>query len=207
MIILFTGNGKGKTTAALGQAFRTLGRGKRVLMIQFIKGPWKSGEDELTGRFKAQKVKILETDQLRRLEGSELRPQASEELLEGLENFYDFHIKKMGRGFVGILGDTLPKEEHARAAREALQFATSEMRQGKWDLIILDEVNVATSLGLLTKEEVLEALQLVPVEKFVILTGRDAPQEFIDAADLVTEMREVKHPFNDGKMAKIALEF
>jgi len=115
MIIVFTGNGKGKTTAALGQAFRTLGRGKRVLMIQFIKGPWKSGEDELVGRFKAQKALFKEDDQ---------------ELLEGLENFYDFHIKKMGRGFVGILGDTLPKEEHARAAREALEYFRKENASG-----------------------------------------------------------------------------
>ncbi len=194
MIIIFTGNGKGKTTAALGQAFRTLGRGKRVLMIQFIKGPWKSGEDELVGKFKNQKAK-LKTD------GSD------NELLEGLENFYDFHIKKMGRGFVGILGDTLPKEDHIAAAREALEFATSEIRRGTWDLMILDEINVATSLGLLTKAEVLTMIKGVPAEKFLILTGRNAPQEFIDAADLVTEMKEIKHPFNDGKMAKIALEF
>ena len=192
MIIVFTGNGKGKTTAALGQAFRTLGRGKRVLMIQFIKGPWKSGEDELVGRFKAQKALFKEDDQ---------------ELLEGLENFYDFHIKKMGRGFVGILGDTLPKEEHARAAREALEYFRKENASGSYHLIILDEINVATSLGLLTKEEVLDALKDVKPEKFVLLTGRSAPQEFIDAADLVTEMKEVKHPFNDGKLAKIALEF
>jgi len=192
MIILFTGNGKGKTTAALGQAFRMLGRDKRVLMIQFIKGPWKSGEDELVGRFKAQKALFKKEDQ---------------ELLEGLENFYDFHIKKMGRGFVGILGDALPKEEHARAAREALEYFETEAATEKWDLMILDEINVAVSLGLLPKEDVLEAVRKVPIEKFVVLTGRDAPQEFIDVADLVTEMKEIKHPFNDGKMAKIALEF
>jgi len=192
MIIVFTGNGKGKTTAALGQAFRTLGRGKRVLMIQFIKGPWKSGEDELTGRFKQQKAKFKDSDQ---------------ELIEGLENFYDFHIKKMGRGFVGILGDTLPKETHVKAAREALEFFRKENELGHYDLIILDEINVAVSLGLLSEEEVLKAIKEVPDKKFVILTGRGAPQKFIDTADLVTEMKEIKHPFNDGKMAKIALEF
>ncbi len=82
-----------------------------------------------------------------------------------------------------------------------------ENAAGSYHLIILDEINVATSLGLLTKEEVLDALKDVKPEKFVLLTGRSAPQEFIDAADLVTEMKEVKHPFNDGKLAKIALEF
>lgn len=192
MLIIFTGNGKGKTTAALGQAFRTLGRGKRVLMIQFIKGPWRSGEDELVRRIKDQRVRIKDADST---------------LMEDLENFYDFEIRKLGLGFVGILGDQLPKEKHAEAARAALESFKQELASKKWDLIILDEVNVATSLGLFTKEEVLEALKPVPDEKFVILTGRGAPQEFIDRADLVTEMKEIKHPFNDGKMAKIAMEF
>ncbi len=175
MIIVFTGNGKGKTTAALGQAFRTLGREKRVLMIQFIKGPWRSGEDYFAEKFQIPNSK--------------------------------FQIKKMGLGFVGILGDQLPKERHAEAARAALAYSKEQIANSKWHLIILDEINVATSLGLLTKEEVLEVLKTVPDEKFVILTGRGAPQEFIDRADLVTEMKEIKHPFNDGKMAKIAMEF
>src|SRR3989344_191180 len=192
MIIVFTGNGKGKTTAALGQAFRTLGRGKRVLMIQFIKGPWKSGEDELVSKFKAQKAKMKVDDQ---------------EFIAGLENFYDFEIKKLGLGFVGILDDKLPKEEHAKAAREALAYASSEMASGKWNLVILDEINVAMSLGLLTLAEVLEVVKDVPLDQFIILTGRGAPQELIDSDDLVTEMKEVKHPFNNGKLAKIALEF
>lgn len=192
MLILFTGNGKGKTTAALGQAVRMVGRDRRVLMIQFIKGPWKSGEDY---------IEIVKKDS----------PPAY------ASGSPTFKLVKMGLGFVGILGDTLPKEEHAKAAREALATFRSELAggkpasakatAGKWDLIILDEINVAVSLGLLTKEEVLDAVKDLPPEKFVIFTGRGAPQEFIDRADLVTEMREIKHPFNDGKMAKIAVEF
>ena len=123
----------------------------------------------------------------------------------------------MGLGFVGILGDKLPKEEHAKAARKALDYFKQELdkskpsfakaSEGTWDMIILDEVNVAVSLGLLTAEEVLETIKDLPAEKFVIFTGRGAPQEFIDRADLVTEMKEIKHPFNDGKLAKIAMEF
>ncbi len=177
MLIIFTGNGKGKTTAALGQAVRTVGRGKKVLMIQFIKGPWKSGEDFIEISHK--------------------------------ENFQakNFKLVKMGLGFVGILGDKLPKEEHGKAARQALNFFTNELTQNDWDLIILDEINVATSIGLLTVQEVLGAVKDLPPEKFVIFTGRGAPQEFIDRADLVTEMREIKHPFNNGRMAKIAMEF
>lgn len=190
MLIVFTGDGKGKTTAALGQAVRALGRGKSVLMIQFIKGPWKSGEDNFTSKIKDQKLKILQTDK---------------NLLEGFENFYEFDIKKMGLGFVGILGDTLPREEHAKAARRALAYFREELP--KHDVLILDEVNVAVSLGLISTEEVLKAIKGVPKEKLVILTGRGAPKEFIDAANLVTEMREIKHPYNDGELAKAGVEF
>src|SRR3989344_5837711 len=162
MLIVFTGNGKGKTTAALGQAMRSLGRGRNVLVIQFIKGPWRSGEDEFVTKIKNQKEKIKIAD---------------EKLLDGLENFYEFDIKKTGLGFVGILGDKLPKEEHAKAAKEALVLFKTEMQSGKWYLIILDEINVAVSLGLLTKDEVLDAVKNLPDEKFVIFTGRDAPDE------------------------------
>ena len=113
----------------------------------------------------------------------------------------------MGKGFVGILGDKLPREEHIKAAKEALGLFSKELASGNWDLIVLDEVNVAVSLGLVSKEAVIEAVSKVPEEKFVILSGRGAPEKFIEIADLATEMREIKHPFNDGKMGKIAVEF
>lgn len=179
MILLFTGDGKGKTTAALGQMLRVLGRGKNALMIQFIKGPWKSGEDEFGEKFSI--------------------PNSQ------------FSIKKMGLGFVGILGDELPKEEHARAAKGALEFFKKEVAKsppvGGWHLIVLDEVNVAVSLGLITAEEVLQAIKDYPADRILMLTGRGAPQELIDAADLATEMKEIKHPFGEGKKAKFTVEF
>lgn len=143
-------------------------------MIQFIKGPWRSGEDEFPERFQIQSDK--------------------------------FQIRKMGKGFVGILGDELPKEEHARAAREALQFFKEE-RKKDWHLIILDEVNVAVSLDLITAAEVLEAIKDYPEDRILILTGRGATPELIDAADLATEMKEIKHPFREGKKAKFTVEF
>src|SRR3989338_10521738 len=162
MLIVFTGNGKGKTTASLGQAVGGVGGGKSVLMIQFIKGPWKSGEDFI-------------------------------DIIDKGDKKGSFELKKMGLGFVGILGDQLPKGEHANAARKALAYFKEELP--KRDMIILDEVNVAVSLELLTAQEVLDAIKNLPLEKLVIFTGRDAPKEFIDAADLVTEMKDVKHPF------------
>ncbi|MEK7520490.1 MAG: cob(I)yrinic acid a,c-diamide adenosyltransferase [Patescibacteria group bacterium] len=175
MIAVFTGNGKGKTTAALGQAMRALGRGKRVLMIQFIKGPWKSGEDSFAARFRIPRAK--------------------------------FQIRKMGLGFVGILGDRLPRSAHAAAAGKALDCFRRELQSGKWDMIILDEINVAVRLKLVKGGDVLSALKKVSAAKIVLLTGRYAPAAFIKKADLVTEMREIKHPFKSGKPAKAALDF
>lgn len=174
MLYIFTGNGKGKTTAALGAAMRAIGEGKKVLMVQFIKGPWKSGEDEAYKK---------------------LAP--------------DFLLVKKGKGFVGILGDALPREEHEKAAREALEYACIEMESGKWDIVILDEVNNAVALNLLAKESVLEFLLKAKSHNLqaIILTGRDAPQEFIDCADLVTEMRDIKHPYEKGIKGKRGLEY
>lgn len=173
MLYIFTGNGKGKTTAALGQALRAVGEGKKVLMVQFIKGPWKSGEDFLA---------------------------------EGLGPH--FKLVKMGKGFVGIMGDTLPREEHEQAAREALNFAKKESESGNWDILILDEVANAIALGLISKESVLELINLSTSKlEHLILTGRDAPQELIDRADLVTEMRDIKHPYHQGVKAKRGLEY
>jgi cob(I)alamin adenosyltransferase len=175
MIILFTGDGKGKTTASLGQMVRVLGREKSALMIQFIKGPWISGEDEFSQKFN------IPSDR--------------------------FEIKKMGLGFVGILGDSLPIEKHKEAAQRALATFVAEKNSKKWHLIVLDEINVALSLGLLALNDVIDAIKDYPDDRILILTGRGAPQEMIDAADLATEMREIKHPFEQGKDARPTVEF
>jgi cob(I)alamin adenosyltransferase len=108
---------------------------------------------------------------------------------------------------VGIAGDKLPIEKHKKAVCEALTAFIKEKKSGRWDCIVLDEINVAVALGLLDKKEVLAAIKDFSKDKILILTGRDAPQEFIDTADLVTEMREIKHPFQDGTRAKPTVEF
>lgn len=173
MLYIFTGNGKGKTTAALGQAMRAVGEGKKVLMVQFIKGPWKSGEDE--------SAKLL------------------------LPNF---KLVKMGRGFVGIMGDTLPREEHEKAAEEALKYARKEIESGSWDILILDEVSNAVFLNLISKEKVLEFIDFAEKKlEHLIFTGRDAPPEFIDRADLVAEMKDIKHPYQKGIKGKRGMEY
>ena len=191
MIIVNTGNGKGKTTAALGQAMRAVGEGKRVLMVQFIKGPWKSGEDN---------VEIVP-------KGSPSTRPAFGGTRSGSPSSPAFKLVKMGRGFVGILGDKLPIEEHRKAAEDGLALARREIESGHWDMVILDEINNAVHLNLVSKEAVLDLLHLMPNASHLVLTGRAAPQEFVDAADLVTEMRDVKHPYEKGIKAKRGLEY
>ncbi|OGZ52517.1 MAG: hypothetical protein A3B25_02410 [Candidatus Ryanbacteria bacterium RIFCSPLOWO2_01_FULL_48_26] len=198
MIIVFTGEGKGKTTASLGQAVRAVGRGKNVLMIQFIKGPWQSGEDFI--EMKRQSDPPIRSTKLKVAINGIEQAASSGQVTKG-----NFELKKMGLGFVGILGDQLPREEHAKAAKKALECFKKELP--KRDLVILDEVNVAVSLNLITAQEVIAAVGNLPKEKLVIFTGRGAPQEFINAADLVTEMKDVKHPFWGGKLGKAGVEF
>lgn len=167
-IYLFTGDGKGKTTAALGQAVRAKGHGWRVLIVQFIK-------QKPSGEVKS----------LKRL---------------GIKVF------AKGAGFVGIMGDKKPPEEHRQAAKAALDFAREKAESGRFDLLILDEVNTAVSLGLLEEGEVLSFLEIRPKDLNVILTGRGAPESFIKAADLVTEMKEIKHPIHAGHAARPGLD-
>lgn len=173
MFIIFTGNGKGKTTAAMGQALRAVGNGSTVLMVQFIKGPWKSGEDVSVKKF-----------------GSH------------------FKIIKKGKGFVHINNDKVPFEEHRKASRDALDYAQKQIDLKKWNIIILDEIWNALSLKLLTSESVTDFINRnISVIDHIIMTGRDCPQEFIDMADLVTEMKEVKHPFSKGSIGAKGIEY
>ncbi len=171
-IIVYTGDGKGKTTAAIGMAFRAVGRGWKVLMVQFMKGTWHYAELDTAKR---------------------LAP--------------DFEIIPMGKGFYRILDDHYSEEEHRAAARAALDFAREKMLLGEYDLLILDEANNALSTGLLSLEAVMEFLDVKPSDFNVVLTGRGAPQALIDRADLVTEMREIKHPYQKGIFAQKGIDF
>lgn len=173
MLIIFTGNGKGKTTAAIGQAMRAVGNGSRVLMVELIKGPWKSGEDTASKKIGRS-----------------------------------FQIVKKGLGFVRIGNDQIPFSKHVEAAKEALAYSLLELKTDKWNILILDEVWVALGLGLLNSTEVGDFIrEAKPLCDHLITTGRGCPKKFIDQADLVTEMREVKHPFNCGTKAQSGVEF
>ncbi len=171
-VIVYTGAGKGKTTAALGMAFRAVGRGWKVLMVQFMKGTWHYAELDTAKR---------------------LAP--------------DFEIVPMGKGFYKILDDHYSEAEHRAAAHAALEFAREKMLSGEYDLLILDEANNAVSTGLLPLEELMAFLDAKPSDFNVVLTGRGAPQALIDRADIVTEMREIKHPYQKGIFAQKGIDF
>jgi len=172
LIIVHTGPGKGKTTAALGTAFRAVGQGLRVLMVQFIKGSWHYGELDAARMLGEDRFKIL----------------------------------PMGRGFVKV-GAEKPDPEDVRLVVEAWRFAEASILSGQYDLVILDEINYAFSYKMLDPETVREALKKKPEMVHVILTGRNAPPPIVEIADLVTEMREVKHPYQKGVVAQKGIEY
>jgi cob(I)alamin adenosyltransferase len=172
LVLVLTGDGKGKTTSCLGMAVRAVGYGMRVAMIQFIKGSLHYGE----------------------LDGAKrLAPE--------------FELTPMGKGFVGIMGDTLPFAEHVGAAGKALATARKKMLSGRYDVIILDEVNVALHLKLLELADLLSLVREKPASVHLILSGRNAHEEIVRLAHLVTEMRCVKHPYELGIEAEKGIDY
>jgi cob(I)alamin adenosyltransferase len=172
LIIIHTGPGKGKTTAALGTAFRAVGQGLKVLMVQFIKGSWHYGELDAAKMLGDERLKIM----------------------------------PMGRGFVKV-GAEKPDPEDVRMVEEAWQFASGEILSERYDMVILDEINYAISYKMLAPEPVAEALKRKPEMVHVILTGRNAHPALVEIADMVTEMREVKHPYQKGILAQRGIEY
>jgi cob(I)alamin adenosyltransferase len=116
-------------------------------------------------------------------------------------------LEALGKGFVGIQDDKLPREEHVAAARATLEEAQRVIQSARHHIVILDEVNVALQLGLLGTSEVLEVVRHRPAAMHVVCTGRGAPPELVELADLVTEMREIKHPFQKGLKAQRGFDF
>jgi cob(I)alamin adenosyltransferase len=169
LLMVYTGNGKGKTTAALGLVFRALGHGMKVCVIQFIKGSWKYGELTSADRF----ADLLEV-----------------------------HVR--GLGFTWESEDL---ERDVEVARDAWEFAQETINSGKFDLVVLDELTYLTKYEMIDVEEVVAFLTARPANLHVIVTGRGAPQPLIDAADLVTEMREIKHHYSVGIKARKGVEF
>ncbi len=172
LVIVYTGKGKGKTTAALGVVLRAVGHGYKVGMIQFIKGEWYYGELTSSKR---------------------LEPE--------------FEMIAAGKGFVGIIDDDHPIEDHQNAAKLALSLAKEKLATGQYDVMVLDEINYAVKLKLITVQDVLDLIAARPQKTTLILTGNYADEKVIEVADLVTEMREIKHPYQKGIKAKKGIDF
>ena len=172
LTIVYTGKGKGKTTAALGIALRATGYNKKICMIQFIKGSWHYGEMSSSKR---------------------LEPE--------------FEMVAVGKGFVGILDDNSPREDHEKIAQEAIKISNEKIHSGKYDIVILDEINYAVNLQLISINDVLNLIKNKPSDVDLVLTGNYAKDEVIEMADLVTEMKQVKHPFQRGIKAKEGIDF
>ena len=171
LLIVFTGHGKGKTTAALGMALRTIGHGYKVAIIQFIKGAWTSGEEKA---FKNLSPKI------------------------------SWH--SLGEGFTWETQDRIRDE---KLVQEAWELAKEYIKNESYKLIILDEINIATKLGYLDSEEIITFLKTLNNRKnHIVLTGRGASDSIINYADLVTEMKLIRHPFKEqGIKAQKCVEF
>lgn len=171
LVLVYTGGGKGKTTAAFGLALRAVGHGGRVFVIQFMKGDPDYGELLAVRRFLAGRVEVVQS---------------------GLPTFVDRHS---------------PSAEDLRLAREGMDLAARVIGAGRHELVILDEINVAMDYGLVDLKEVLDLLAGRPAGIDVVLTGRSAPPALLQAADLVSDVTEIKHPFRQGVAARKGMEF
>lgn len=169
LVLVHTGDGKGKSSSAFGVIIRALGWGHRVGVVQFIKGTWKTGERQFFDKFPDQVV---------------------------------WHT--MGEGFTW---ETQDRERDVAAAEAAFAMAGDMLKSGDYDLIVLDEINIALRYDYLSPASVIEGLKDRSKRTSVILTGRDAKPEICDYADLVSEMRDVKHPFNAGIKAQRGIDF
>ncbi|MDD3777286.1 MAG: cob(I)yrinic acid a,c-diamide adenosyltransferase [Actinomycetota bacterium] len=172
LVLVNTGDGKGKTTAALGLALRAAGHQQKVLILQFIKGCWISGE------------------------------------VRAISSIPQIEIKQLGSGFIPFKqGKPLINPELKMEAEQALQYALEQAKNSSYDLIILDEINNMVDYGLASPEQVLNIINNKKPEMVLVLTGRNAHPKIIEAADTVTEMKQIKHAFQHGIKAIKGIEY
>jgi len=169
LLIVHTGKGKGKSTAAMGLAMRAIGHGMRVGIVQFVKGVWETGERDILNKFP--------------------------DLVT---------IRAMGEGFTW---ETQDRQRDIAAAEQAWTTAKELMADPSYKMVILDELNIVLRYGNLDLDEIVKTLEGRPEDLHVVVTGRNAKDELIEAADLVTEMTQIKHPFRSGVKAQVGVEF
>lgn len=172
LVMVYTGNGKGKTTAAFGLALRAVGHGAAVYVVQFLKGPERMyGEAEAAQRYLGEFLTVVQSGR--------------DEFVNRLD----------------------PSPEDRELARQGLELARRAMLSGRYQMVVLDEVNVALDYGLLSLRDVLDLIDDRPPQVDLVLTGRHAPAELLARADMVSEVREVKHHYQRGIGARPGIEF
>lgn len=169
LVQVYTGDGKGKTSAAFGLALRAVGRGLKVYVIQFIKGGFDYGE------------------------------------LSAVKHIPNLELKAFGQG--KFVTEVPPSEKDIKLAKEAFVLAEQVVESNEYDVVILDEINVAIHLGLVDLQNVVRLIKNKPKDVELVLTGRYAPDEIIENADLVTEMREIRHPYRKGVKSRKGIEY
>jgi len=169
LVQVYTGNGKGKTSAAFGAALRAVGRGLTVYIIQFIKGGFDYGE------------------------------------LYSVKNLANLKLTAFGRG--RFITESQPPKEDVQLAKDGFELAEKVVKSGEYDLVVLDEINVALHLKMIDLDDVVRLIKNKPQHVELILTGRNAPAGIIEVADLVTEMREIKHPYAQGIPQRKGIEY
>jgi len=181
LVQVYTGNGKGKTTAALGLSLRAAGHGLRVCFIEFMKGDWDSGERKSAAR---------------------LAPELE---------IHSYAAAEWGDRSKGDAAtpwwELPPSEEDRKQAQEGMLFAQRAVAGGDYDIVVLDEILGAIACELVRLEEVVSLVCAKPPKVELVLTGREAPPEIVKVADLVTEMTAVKHPFEHGEQARRGIEY
>lgn len=179
LVIIFEGEGKGKTSAAMGLAVRAAGTGLNVCIIQFVKGDWPSGE-----LFFFKELKKLKSKKIGKI---------------------DVHLA--GRGFVKILGDKKPFAEHVKAAERGLSLALKIIKSGRYDVLILDEAISAVEEKLLKPSDLLKLVATKTKHLHLVMTGHYAPKILIKKADLVSNIKMVKHPYYKGILAEKGIDY
>jgi cob(I)alamin adenosyltransferase len=169
LVLLHTGNGKGKSTACFGQALRAAGQGLKVCIIQFIKGNWQTGEAMA---------------------------------FEALQDNVEFHVK--GSGFTW---QEKNRDEIIKVARHGFDFARAKIMSGDYDMVVLDELTYLVSYNIITEEEVLDMISGRPPYVHLVISGRNASDGLIERADLVSEVKAIKHPYTAGVKAQKGIEF
>lgn len=182
LTIIYVGKGKGKTSAAMGLAFRAVGAGLDVAILQFIKGEWPSGERDFIQVF--NEMKVPKNKDLGKID-----------------------IKELGRGFVKILGDKKPIEVHKKAALDGVRLAKKVLKSKKYDVVILDELLSAFEEKLIKLSDVESVIAAKPKDVHLVITGHKLPAKLKNKADLVTEMKMVKHPYYKGILAKPGIDY